>query len=102
MHPTPDRLAEVPLFDGVSDDERARIASWLEVKDVRAGTSIMHEGASGYSFFVLESGVVRIVHEGLTLATLGPGDVFGELAILGDGHRHADVIAETDAVVLSM
>src|SRR6266516_1688389 len=87
MHPDPDRLLRVPLFAGLSVDERKRLA---------------REGASDYEFFVLDEGTVRVVHEGRTLRELGPGDVFGEVAFFREGRRSADVVAETNVRVLSM
>jgi CRP-like cAMP-binding protein len=51
---------------------------------------------------VLDEGEVRIEHGGGEVGQLGPGDVFGELALLGDGRRLADVVAVTDVRVLSM
>jgi CRP/FNR family cyclic AMP-dependent transcriptional regulator len=55
-----------------------------------------------YEFLILDEGRARVERDGRTLATLGPGDVFGELAFFADGHRSADVVAETDIRVLAM
>jgi CRP/FNR family transcriptional regulator, cyclic AMP receptor protein len=100
--PGADRLAHVPLFEGLADADRARVAAWFEIREFAPSSSITHDGASGYSFFVVDQGSVRVEHEHRVLATLGPGDVFGEMAILSDGRRHADAVAETDVVVLCM
>jgi CRP-like cAMP-binding protein len=103
MHPDPDRLAGVPLFAGLTEDDRSRVASWLEVEEFGPGKRLAIEGAIGYVFFVLDEGRVRIEHEGKQLGTLGPGQVFGEMAFfVGHGRRNADVIAETDVRVFSM
>jgi len=102
MHPNAERLANVPLFAGLTDDERLRLASWLDVDEFAAGRHLAREGAAGYVFFVVDEGTVRVEHEGRTIATLGPGDVFGEMAFFADGRRNADVIAETDVRVLAM
>ncbi len=102
MHPEPEDLQRVPLFAGLTDAERARVTAWLEIQEYDAGERIVHEGSSGYGFFVLDAGEVRIGHDGHEVGRLTPGDVFGELALLGDGRRHADVIAVTDVRVLSM
>ena len=98
----PDRLKKVGLFDGVTDEERAELASWLDEEGFAEGMSITHEGQSDYAFFILDEGTVNVMHDGSQIGTLGPGDVFGELALLGDGHRKADAVAATEAVVLSM
>ncbi len=92
----------MPLFATLTDEERDRVAAWFEVEEHDAGSRILHEGSSGYGFFVLDEGEVRIEHDGDEVGRLGPGDVFGELALLGDGRRHADVVAVTDVRVLSM
>jgi len=102
MHPEPQDLERVPLFAGLTDGERTQVAEWFDVQEHDAGERIVHEGSSGYGFFVLDEGEVRIEHDGTEVGRLGPGDVFGELALLGDGRRHADVIAVTDVRVLSM
>jgi CRP-like cAMP-binding protein len=101
-HPDPDRLALVALFSGLSVDDRTRLASWMEVEHFDAGRRLTEEGAFDYAFFVLEQGRVRVEQSGTTIASLGPGDVFGEMAFFGDGRRNADVVAETAGRVLVM
>jgi CRP-like cAMP-binding protein len=102
MHPEPDSLQRVPLFASLTDEERDRVAAWFEVEEHDAGSRIVHEGSPGYGLFVLDDGEVRIEHDGGEVGRLGPGDVFGELALLGDGRRYADVVAVGDVGVLSM
>jgi len=101
-HPDPDRLALVSLFSGLSVNDRTRLASWMEVEDFDAGRRLTEEGAFDYAFFVLEQGRVRVEQGGATIASLGPGDVFGEMSFFGDGRRNADVVAETAGRVLVM
>jgi CRP-like cAMP-binding protein len=67
-----ERLRELPLFAGLSDDELARVARSFEQKQVSAGGRLTLEGASGYSFFVIESGIVEVERGGDVLETLGP------------------------------
>jgi CRP/FNR family transcriptional regulator, cyclic AMP receptor protein len=101
-HPDPDRLALVSLFSSLSVDDRTRLASWMEVEDFHAGRRLTEQGAFDYAFFVLEQGRVRVEQDGRTIASLGPGDVFGEMAFFGDGRRNADVVAETAGRLLVM
>jgi CRP/FNR family transcriptional regulator, cyclic AMP receptor protein len=101
-HPDPDRLALVSLFSGLSVNDRTRLASWMDVEDFDAGRRLTEQGAFDYAFFVLEQGRVRVEQGGTTIASLGPGDVFGEMAFFGDGRRNADVVAETAGRVLVM
>lgn len=100
--PDPDRLALVSLFSGLSVDDRTRLASWMDVEDFHAGRRLTEQGAFDYAFFVLEQGRVRVEQDGRTVASLGPGDVFGEMAFFGDGRRNADVVAETAGRLLVM
>jgi CRP/FNR family cyclic AMP-dependent transcriptional regulator len=60
------------------------------------------EGAPGYTFFVLTDGTAEVTSEGVTVATLGPGDFFGEIAILGGGRRTATVTSASPARLLVM
>lgn len=60
------------------------------------------EGASGYSFFLLVDGTAVVTAGGTQLATLGPGDFFGEMAILGDGRRTATVTTTSSARLFVM
>lgn len=101
-HPDSERLALVPLFSGLSDADRSRLAEWLDVEEFGAGWRLAQEGAHGYVFFVLDEGRVRVERDGRMLAELGPGDVFGEGAFFGSGRRNATVTAETDVTLLTM
>ena len=102
MHPDPERLREIPLFEGVSTDQLEQIASWFDVEEHPAGTRLTREGASGYAFFVLEDGRARVEVDGTTVNQVLPGDVFGEMAFFTDGRRTADVFADTEVRVLAM
>jgi cAMP-dependent protein kinase regulator len=102
IHPDPERLSRVPILGEPSEDEPSRLAAWLDVQEFEAGKKLTREGSMEYEFLILDEGRARVDHDGRTLATLGPGDVFGELAFFADGHRMADVIAETHLRVLAM
>jgi CRP-like cAMP-binding protein len=93
MTVTPAILAELPLFSSCARDELDQVATWAEERTVSPGERILGEGASGYSFFVLQSGSAVVTRDGQELRRLAPGDFFGELAILGDGRRSATVTA---------
>jgi CRP-like cAMP-binding protein len=93
-------LAGVPLFATLSDSERAEIAALFEVKDVAAGVRLVGEGTTGSTFFVLARGEVVVTANGERIASLGPTDFFGELALLGEGRRTATVTTTSDARVL--
>ena len=99
---TADDLARVPLFAVLSDEQRGILAEWFEVSDASAGTALVSEGATGYSFYVLLDGAAQVIVGDETVATYGPGDYFGEMAILGDGRRNATVTVTAPSRLLSM
>ena len=66
------------------------------------GVTVAGEGAPGYSFFVIAQGTAVVSADGDGLATLGPGDFFGEVAILGGGRRSATVTTTSPATLLVM
>jgi hypothetical protein len=82
-----DELAEIPLFASLSEASREKLAPWFEATTAGEGVRLTGEGAAGYSFFILAEGGAVVTSDGATLANLGPGDFFGEVAILGDGRR---------------
>jgi CRP-like cAMP-binding protein len=93
-------LAGIPLFDSLEPEARAAIAPWFEPQDVSSGVNLTGEGAPGYSFYVLRDGSATVSIDGHEVRTLGPGDFFGELAILGDGRRTATVTTTSPSQVL--
>jgi CRP-like cAMP-binding protein len=98
----PKRIAEVPLFDGLSADELAAVAAKLEERDVHVGEHLSSEGGAGYFFFVIESGGAEVLKHGEKVAELGPGDFFGEGAIFRARRRTATVTATAPGIVFAM
>jgi CRP-like cAMP-binding protein len=88
-----DRLRALPLFAGIDYRELDELAASAELKTASAGDVLAREGASGYMFFVIADGTVDVDRGGEFLETLGPGDFFGEMAIVGEGRRNATVTA---------
>jgi CRP/FNR family transcriptional regulator, cyclic AMP receptor protein len=88
---SPEDLAGVALFESLTPDQLRELANWFHVQNSSPGMRLVGEGAPGYTFFVLVDGTAQVTSEGAVLATLGPGDFFGEIAILGDGRRTATV-----------
>jgi cAMP-dependent protein kinase regulator len=102
VQPDHDRLKAIPLFSELSDEDLDVLASWLTVEDVSEGRLLTPEGASGYQFYVIEEGTAEARHDHTPIGSLGPGDFFGEIAIMGDGRRIADVIATSPMRIFAM
>jgi CRP-like cAMP-binding protein len=97
---TADDLVGIPLFEGLEPADREALAPWFEQQELSSGVKLTGEGASGYSFFVLLDGSATVTINGIEVRTLGTGDFFGELAILGDGRRTATVTTASPSQVL--
>jgi CRP/FNR family transcriptional regulator, cyclic AMP receptor protein len=95
-------LKQVPLFSDLEDRERAEIASAMKQRTFSAGQSIAVEGESGVGFFVIEEGEAKVSVHGDEVRTLGPGDYFGEVALITQGPRTATVTADTDLKTYGM
>jgi voltage-gated potassium channel len=95
-------LAAVPLFASLSDSDRTQLAVWFDATEASEGVRLTGEGAAGYSFFVLADGRAAVTFDGAEVATLGPGDFFGEIAIIGNGRRSATVTTTTPATLFVM
>lgn len=100
MPVAPVELAGVPLFSSLGENELSTAACWFEEQSVGEGVTLAGEGAPGYSFFVIAEGSARVTCDGEELRTLGAGDFFGEVALLGDGRRSATVTTTTPARLL--
>jgi CRP/FNR family cyclic AMP-dependent transcriptional regulator len=95
-----DLLKRVPLFAGCSKAELRELAVVADELDLREGRTLVREGQRGREFFVLVDGSVRVSRKGRKLAELGPGDWFGEIALLTDTPRTATVTATSPSRVL--
>jgi CRP-like cAMP-binding protein len=95
-------LRGVQLFSEVSDKDLRAIAASMRRRAFAAGEHIVSEGEGGVGFFFVESGAVAVTLGGERRATLGPGDHFGEIALLAGADRTATVSAESDVVCWGM
>ncbi len=86
-----DELRQVPLFSGLSQ----RQLKHFKEREFRPGTSMVRQGEmSGVGFFVITGGEASVSVDGMEVAKLGPGDHFGELALISEQVRSATVTAE--------
>ena len=88
-------LRRSPLFEGLSAKQLGQIARLSDDLEVPAGTVLCAEGARGQEFFVIIDGEAQVTRGGRRVATLGPGDHFGEIALLERVRRTATVTART-------
>lgn len=95
-------LAEVPLFRGLSRRHLKRVASLARLRRYGPGTSIVRAGDAGTAFFVLIDGTARVVPPKGRARRLGAGGFFGEMALLDDAPRSADVVAEGEVLVMTI
>jgi CRP-like cAMP-binding protein len=98
-NPTPHDLQRVPLLADLPSDAAEVLAPRFDIEKFDTGRRVLLEGSSGYAFYIIDQGQVAITHEGEVLRTLGRGDFFGEIAILGGGRRTASVTANEPTTV---
>jgi CRP/FNR family cyclic AMP-dependent transcriptional regulator len=95
-----DHLSQVPLFSALSKKDLALIGKSAEDVKVDAGKVLVTEGSAGAEFFVIIEGKARVTRRGRKVADLGPGQFFGDLALLDRAPRNATVVADTPMEVL--
>jgi CRP-like cAMP-binding protein len=98
----PARLAAIPLFAGLGDDDLSLLAGAARGVAVDAGETLAAQGRPGHAVYAIESGTAKVVADGATRARLGPGDVFGEMAMLATGHRTASVVATSPMRLIAL
>jgi Cyclic nucleotide-binding domain/Major Facilitator Superfamily len=89
-------LAKIPIFAPLPPPSLERLASQLVPVEVSAGTEVIRQGEPGDGFYLIESGRCAVAVDGASSGELGPGDFFGEIALLRDVPRTASVRAVTD------
>ena len=99
----PDDLQRVPLFEELDRRQLRKLAGLFRERTVNPGTRIVAEGQmSGVGFFVVGDGEAAVSVNGDEVATLGPGDHFGELALVSEAERTATVTAKTELRLLEI
>jgi CRP/FNR family transcriptional regulator, cyclic AMP receptor protein len=98
----PSRLKSLQMFQGVSDEELKEIAPFADEETVQEGQHLVEEGDFSYEFMAIEEGEADVLREGEKLATLGPGDFFGEVGLLERDRRNATVVAKTPMRLITL
>jgi CRP/FNR family transcriptional regulator, cyclic AMP receptor protein len=88
-----DRLKVVPLFESLGEHQRRQVAQWADEVDVQSGYHLVDQGSFAHEFFVILEGSAEVTKDGQRVTELGPGDFFGEIALMGEDRRTASVVA---------
>src|SRR5579859_4793801 len=104
-----DLFAQIPLFQGLGDEDREALAARLTERALRAGDIVFAQGDAGSSMYVVQSGAVQVYLPSsdrdsppVVLKDLRTGEYFGELALFDDKPRSASVRAMVDTVLLEL
>lgn len=99
---TNEQLADVGVLEGLDDEALDRVKQCSYFLGAHPGLHIIRADDTGFELYIILSGTADVVRDGQVVATLGKGDVFGEMALLGNSHRNADVVATSVMSLLSM
>src|SRR5215207_1043884 len=95
-------LERVPLLSGLNDRARGRLAKTMKERTFAPGREGVAQGRSGVGFFLITAGNAVVTIGGEAIRSLGPGDYFGEMALLHGGPRSATVTAESELTCLTI
>jgi CRP-like cAMP-binding protein len=90
------RLAELPLFEGLDEDALKAVGTTVTEDSVEAGRVLVREGDFSQDLTIIDEGTARVEQDGEEIATLGPGEMYGEMGVLRKGLRNATVVAASD------
>jgi CRP-like cAMP-binding protein len=96
------RLRNIPVFADVSEADLRRIATFATEDSAPEGSTLVREGDYSTELIAIEEGTAEVRHDGRRLATLGPGDVFGETGVLEQGMRNASVVATSPLRIVKL
>jgi CRP-like cAMP-binding protein len=102
VRPEPEQLAAVPLLASLKPEQLRAIATLTQVRSEPMGTRLVGEGAPGFVLFILLEGKADVTIGGAGMRTLGPGDFFGEIALLGGEGLHTASVTAASPVTLAV
>ncbi|MGZ5385118.1 MAG: cyclic nucleotide-binding domain-containing protein [Acidimicrobiia bacterium] len=95
-------LRDLPLFDGLEPGALEFMGEKMQEVSVPIGGHIVKAGDFAYRFFVILAGSAAVSRDGSAVAGLAKGDIFGEMALVDDTPRNADVVATTPMTLLAL
>jgi CRP/FNR family transcriptional regulator, cyclic AMP receptor protein len=98
----PNRLKEIPIFSHLSDEEAKRLAAFATETSVADGQILMKQGDYSTELIGIQEGTADVIQDGQKIASLGPGDLIGEMGLLDREPRNADVIATSPMRVMKL
>jgi CRP/FNR family transcriptional regulator, cyclic AMP receptor protein len=98
----PNRLKEIPIFSHLSDEEAKRLAAFATETSVAEGQILMKQGDYSTELIGIEEGTADVIRDGNKIASLGQGDLIGEMGLLEREPRNADVIATSPMRVMKL
>ena len=96
------RLAAFPILAGLEPEDLAALATVATELEVEEGRELAVEGDFGHALFAIERGTADVLRDGEVVRTLGPGVVFGEVAVLVAGRRTATVVATSPMTLIAV
>jgi CRP/FNR family transcriptional regulator, cyclic AMP receptor protein len=98
----PATVDAVPVLAALPPEVREKLAEAFDEVHVPAGERIASQGDFAYELFAMVDGKARVEQDGAVVATLGPGDIFGEIGLMLTGRRTAAIVAETPMQLLAL
>jgi CRP/FNR family transcriptional regulator, cyclic AMP receptor protein len=98
----PNRLKQIPIFSHLSDEEAKRLAAFATETSVADGQILMKQGDYSTELIGIEEGTADVIQDGKKIASLGEGDLIGEMGLLEHEPRNADVIATSPMRVMKL
>jgi CRP/FNR family transcriptional regulator, cyclic AMP receptor protein len=98
----PNRLKEIPIFSHLSDEEAKRLAAFASETSVADGQILMKQGDYSTELIAIQEGTADVIQDAKKIASLGEGDLIGEMGLLEREPRNADVIATSPMRVMKL
>jgi len=98
----PNRLIEIPIFSHLSDEEAKRLAAFATETSVADGQILMKQGDYSTELIAIQEGTADVIQNGDKIASLGQGDLIGEMGLIEREPRNADVIATSPMRVMKL